>query len=373
MLECQSCPYKTFDKFYKYYGAADYGDQWIMAAFDGTNTSFKNGNNDFSAVASEYRAEAVEKGTVLMNVWMFVIRSMEDAVDKCLKGDKGGDAHAWDEAVAFFTGSLEGSGGTGGGKLVYSLINNRCVDFKTCGTDGNESTGHAFLNHLLRKEFKKGQEHLKTGKCEEARKDKERIESLLAVPLVQGALRSAYILGTSKNVDHKSKVAGATFAAAILPIVHHCKPSAAEAIYNALHIGASSTVFSTVKTAFEENYACMGITCDVVGGYYDDANSVYYEGAGPCTHTATTPTMNSGSQSVSNDTSSSSESGANAVGIAFGVTIAVIVVILGAMFYAHKHRKTVEIPPKVNPMFVSPPPPEHPEHEEVDLHHVHIS
>ena len=55
MWDCQfgsshsNCPYPTYSKFYQYYGVFDYGNQWIMAAFEKTQTKFSNGNADFSA------------------------------------------------------------------------------------------------------------------------------------------------------------------------------------------------------------------------------------------------------------------------------------------------------------------------------------
>lgn len=55
MLRCDSCPHPAFEKFYEYYGKANYGDKWVMAAFDGKATSFKNGNADFSKATNESR------------------------------------------------------------------------------------------------------------------------------------------------------------------------------------------------------------------------------------------------------------------------------------------------------------------------------
>jgi hypothetical protein len=49
MLNCPiGCPYPDFQKFYDYYGVADYADKWVMASLDGRATSFSNGNADFS-------------------------------------------------------------------------------------------------------------------------------------------------------------------------------------------------------------------------------------------------------------------------------------------------------------------------------------
>lgn len=36
-----------FKKYKDYYGVTDYGNEWIVAAFEGTKTSFANGNADF--------------------------------------------------------------------------------------------------------------------------------------------------------------------------------------------------------------------------------------------------------------------------------------------------------------------------------------
>jgi hypothetical protein len=48
MDKCENCPYVTYEKFEQYYGAFDYSDAWVTAAFEGRATSFANGNVDFS-------------------------------------------------------------------------------------------------------------------------------------------------------------------------------------------------------------------------------------------------------------------------------------------------------------------------------------
>jgi hypothetical protein len=40
-------------------------------------------------------------------------------------------AHKWDEAVAFYTGSLQGADGQGPGQLMYALAKKRATDFGT--------------------------------------------------------------------------------------------------------------------------------------------------------------------------------------------------------------------------------------------------
>ena len=90
-------------------------------------SSSKHGPNNFSGMHNDARVEAVKKGTAYMNVWMYVIREFEDAIDDCTSctsncnehSTNSDSVHAWDEGVAFYTGSLEGTayGGDGAGKL----------------------------------------------------------------------------------------------------------------------------------------------------------------------------------------------------------------------------------------------------------------
>merc|ERR1719375_2749168 len=94
-------------------------------------TNGVHGPNDFSALGGAARVEAIKKGSAYMNVWMYVIREFEDAIDDCKTctsecnehSANSGSVHAWDEGVAFYTGSLEGTepGGNSAGKLIYRL------------------------------------------------------------------------------------------------------------------------------------------------------------------------------------------------------------------------------------------------------------
>ena len=89
---CAGCPYKTFSAFYDYYEDFDYADKWVSAALDGTNMTFSSGRhgpNNFATLGDAARIEAVKKGTAYMNVWMYVIREFEDAIDDCKNCVKG--------------------------------------------------------------------------------------------------------------------------------------------------------------------------------------------------------------------------------------------------------------------------------------------
>ena len=98
-----------------------------------------------------------------MSVYMYVIREFEDAIGDCKNGcqDCNDDpVNAWDEGVAFFAGSLEGETGEGG-KLVYSLGEKRCRNFKTCGgAQGGSTSGTAQINAQLIALFNQGKNDL---------------------------------------------------------------------------------------------------------------------------------------------------------------------------------------------------------------------
>jgi hypothetical protein len=218
---------------------------------------------------------------------MYVIREMEDALDDCKEGCdtyKCNDdpVHAWDEAVAFYTGSLEGPEGQGGGVLLHALADKRCSDFATCGELGRAPMGTAFVNLEILRLFQYGQRKLSIGECEAAREVKERIVQMMTVPLIQGTLHFAYITSTSEPVKEKAEAEGATFAAAVLPMINACNPSDAQKIYNNMQVGKSGANFAEVKEAFERNYECLGIRCADVGGVFDIVGGGYVDGAEPC-------------------------------------------------------------------------------------------
>jgi len=224
------------------------------------------------------RVEIAMKTSAYMNVWMYVIREMEDAIMDCQSGclDCNDDpVHAWDEAVAFYAGSLEDVDGSGSGKLLHQLADKRCANFETCESG---STGGSKVNTWLLEQFKLGQAKLLQGKCVEAIPVKRRIVELMTVPLVQGALRYAYKVGTLFG-GSKEKGEGAAFSAAILPLLAACDIEATRLISDNMRMAASthmSSGFGAVKRAFESTYKCLGITCEDVG----DLNE--YDGAEAC-------------------------------------------------------------------------------------------
>lgn len=296
MADCANCPYPMYDKFYEYYGQYDYADQIILAAFAGKKTNFNNFNNDFGLYGFDGKEQIIKKGTAYMNIWMYVIREMEDALDDCKEActiDSCNDdpVHAWDEAAAFYTGSLEGSDGSGSGKLAYALADKRCANYKTCGDMADSTSGSSKVNIDIFKNLVVGQAKINKGECASARTEKETIEKLMLVPLIQGTLRYAWKT-ENEAYSEKAEAEGTIFALAVTPAVAACDKAAAEIIAMNMEAGQQRTAdFAAVKAAFESTYQCMGVDPAMVGGLYDAATETYYVGAEPAGSSAASVSM----------------------------------------------------------------------------------
>jgi hypothetical protein len=261
---------------------------------------------DFAGKADSLRKECIKKATAYMNAYMYAIREFEDAIDDCHAGCPNGivgsqngvdcnslstkAVHAWDEGVAFYTGSREGAaaGGNTNGVLSYRLAEKRCANFKTCGANHDSMSGTSYVNIELFKQLAIGGQKLLLGQCDEVRPILRRMVALMATPLVQGTLRYAYKVDKLGGGD-KEKGEGAVFAAAIVPRVAYCNAADAATIMSNMKVGAASTSFAAVKAAFENNYACMEISCEEVGGIWLSAESRYLDGADPCGRSTPAP------------------------------------------------------------------------------------
>ena len=232
--------------------------------------------------------EAIKKATAYMSIWMYVIREMEDVLDDCqegcvLNGCNDNPVRAWDKAVAFYTGSLEGKDGSGSGKLIYALADKRCINFRICGDMAKEIKGTSHVNReIIMPSFLVGLRLLAQGKCAEAKPYKELIERMMVVPLIQGTLLYVYITLTNKNTGEKAEAEGAVFATSVLPLVHACNEDAAVTIYKNMKNGQGNTSnFVNVQSAFESVYGCLGIRGRDVGGIWKPETGSYFVGAEP--------------------------------------------------------------------------------------------
>jgi len=275
---------EMFEMYKAFYGAGDYADKFIKAALKGEDeTKRVNIPMDFLGKEEIFRIECAKKGSAYWSVWMYVIREMEDAVNDCNSGCEfcnDAKVHAWDEAVAFYTGSLEGKNGNMDGKMLYRLAEKRCKNYKTCTGEMSK------VNKEILRQFSDGKRKLNQGKCQEIRPIKKKIINLMSIPLIQGTLRYAYKIARGDGTP-KEKAEGVAFLGAILPRLHSCSHQDADIVRKHMWIDgdmkASNDGFKTVKEAFQRNYACMGIGCTDIGGHLDDLTDDYHKDFRPCT------------------------------------------------------------------------------------------
>jgi hypothetical protein len=147
-----------------------WGEQIVDAAFKGTAI----GDIDFSKVGWDFRKETIGKGIVYLNVFPYVIWEMQDAINDCKAGKLSANkdsVHAWDEAVAFYTGSLEGTtqggdvglaGGYDEGELQFTVAEKRCKNFGTCTADSGPEkyNGYSQVNFDIFKLFARGRDEI---------------------------------------------------------------------------------------------------------------------------------------------------------------------------------------------------------------------
>ena len=325
-------------RYFMYYHQMNYGNHWIDAAFDGVPTSFSLkaviGNTDFSLLSQTGRAYAIQTATVTMNVFLKVMRLMNEATRPVKHGKKSkkddgnidylyhpmNAAEIWDTAVATYTGSLEGPHGTGVGYLLYGLADQLCIDFATCKLNHNDDSGSpisdfsataattAKVNLDLIRLFQDGHQHLVENchdthhsKCiHHARQTKLHIEQMMLVPLIQGTLRSAHRLYQHHNIKPESLKdkqveeieigKGIAFLSSILPDIHDCSHEDAKILWGHMNLqnlvngeGAGHPDFySDIKGAFERNYECLQLHCEDIGGVFNTETGRYYRGAEPC-------------------------------------------------------------------------------------------
>jgi len=257
--------YEMFEIYKAYYGVGDYAHKFISAALQAGNDAGTSLSMDFSAKDEDFRVGSAMTGSAFWSVWMYLIWEMEDAIGDCNDGCSDcNDApvHAWDEAWAFYTGSLEGKFGNAAGIFPYRLAESMCSIMGTC------LAGKSQVNRELEDAFIDGKNKIDQGDCSGAEAYKKTIMTKMSIPLIQATLDSAFAIAQGDS-SSKTKAEAAAFAGSILPQVAKCSASDAETIKNNLWIDSSSLDmdgFNAVKDAFENNYSCMGVTCEDIGG-----------------------------------------------------------------------------------------------------------
>jgi hypothetical protein len=207
---------------------------------------------------------------------------MEQALAECEDSNYEEGVHYWDEAVAFYTGSRSLIPNRDG-NLIWEQAMIRCDEFKTCGPNHDQRDEDPYVNIESFKHFNEGQTNIVNGKCKLARKNKERIVTMMLIPLIQGTLRYSHIIAHEDKFYEKHGAESVLFALTTLPFVHDCDPRNAEIIYQNLRSKNTAEVdYTAVKQAFEASYQCLNIKCSEVGGIWENHLNDYKADAFPC-------------------------------------------------------------------------------------------
>ena len=216
---------------------------------------------------------------------MFVVRKFEEGIDDCVAGclycNEHG-AHAWDEGVALYAGSLVGTDGRGGGgasswvggELLFTLANEQCSYFRTCTTGGNSNVNVELLALFTDAQGTitgdRGDWNLSG--CSTVRSHLWRIVDLMTVPLMQGALRSAYLLAHLSASDQARRGRGLRGGGAPAAVAVRT-PTLRAACTRTCAWSASAVDFEAVKLAFESQLDCLNVTCTDIGGLWDEGTA----------------------------------------------------------------------------------------------------
>ena len=240
----------------------------------------RRGNSDFSVLAKrDGQGVALKKGAAYLNIWMEVIRYLNEAVVNCRAGTPNA-ASAVDKAVAYYAGSRTAEENSEG-VLLYALAEIRAHQMKTGGHLEDKDVGDAFVNVDIFRQLNSMKTNLLAKDatlCDQVEQSKNHIVTMMKIPMIQSIIRYAYIQSVeppTKPEDLDKMIAeGATFAATMLPYVHSCQSRSAEILHEHMKLGVVAN-FDKVKAVMESTYSCLNVTCEHVGGIWDQNDKVY--------------------------------------------------------------------------------------------------
>lgn len=299
--------------FIDYYGSNTYADDYIQAAFSGGTI----GSSDFGAIDAVGKEQIIKKAAAYMNAYGSVLEHANGALSNC-GTDSAAAVKFWDEAAALYYGT--------GGEMVYAMGEKRCENFGTC------VNGEAAVNTAIFGQLNAGKAALESGDCDAATAAAVAITEHMQIPLVQGVIRAAYKLdkedGAQKELGY-----GTVFAASVLPMVAKCSADDAKTISDNLAPTTTGTDFAAVKTAFENNYECMGITCEQVAGLVSKEGG-FEAGAEPCGAAAPAPTADAPAADAPAADAPAADAPAADTGMAADDSSASVVGVVGSAFAA---------------------------------------
>ena len=221
-------------------------------------------------------AEIVRRILQTMVSFNAVLAYMESSVKECQDGSIEKAKRDWDQAAAYFVGSIEGplaSGQANGqGEWMYALGNEFCDEFSSC-----ETSGGASVNEQIMFQLATGRDSLADGQCAYLVRTVPRMFiSKMVVPLIQGTISASMKLDNDGYSSDPELIATAhIFSRAIKPFVEEIEPDSGSLLsqnFASLSSSAQSnpSIFDLVEL-FSGVLGDLGVDCDDIGtlsGYY---------------------------------------------------------------------------------------------------------
>jgi len=261
-----------------------WGGDIVQAAFSGISI----GDINLGTVGDDFRRVVIQKGIVYLTYFPWVIWRLQEAINGCRNQYVWWTEaeEMWDSAVAFYTGSIEGTlkGGLngldsgGGGQLQFMLAEKLCMDFGTCTADfdGDDFQGYSNVNNDIFALFSAGKDifediyeaDIPSGPgiardetlCREFPDLMEKISGLMLIPFIQGVQK--YLFQTGSRDTPSAEEAGElfVFASAVLPFIHRADPNVAQILYDrAWKLDFTAYQWVDIRTAIETTYPLLGV------------------------------------------------------------------------------------------------------------------
>jgi len=211
-----------YQLFKGYFGDDNYAHSPIIQALEHTPP--------LDYLSPQQRTETVLRTLQSTVIYLAAFSEMYYAVADCEVGDPNAETlAAWDRAFAYIVGSIEKSQEFGdkqfGGQLLYGLAKEYCWDFDTC------PDGYPMTNDALLSQFINGQTSIRAESCKGLRTVVEDIDSILLVPVIQGAVHAAIEIESVPAQSYIEDTAKAySFGKTILPYASQIDEDAEETI-----------------------------------------------------------------------------------------------------------------------------------------------
>ncbi len=251
----------------EYYDTKFFANEIISMAFSRTG--------DLVDATREQLAEVVTRTLQTMVTYDATLELMNIAGSSCSSAKSSTEenekamtiaAKHWDEAVALYVGSIEGSlaGGRQGGFFMYALANEVCSQFDVC-----EASGESSINQDILIQFAAGRDAIKDNNCDTIQRilTTKILPSLLIV-LIQGTLSALIENQVSVASNATSFATAYIMSKTVVPFVNLSNSTSSATIeksFGDFSAMSSNQPIEQIIEAFAYSLRGMGIDCSDIG------------------------------------------------------------------------------------------------------------